>query len=93
MSTTQIDLEGLLYGSPSWTEVVEYFKHGEFYETPFEVRAIQRWLMTDEQSTLLKAANLSLHDILCGDYREEHEEMVMEFFDHWNTVLGHKRYG
>jgi hypothetical protein len=93
MPTTQIDIEDLLHGNPSWTDVCEYFKHGEFYETDYEVKAIKRWLLTDEQITFLKTAGLSLQDALCGNYEEEHEELVGDFFDHWNAKLGYKRYG
>ena len=84
----KIDLEDVLHGQPAWEDVVEFFEKGDFCAGNYEVKAIKRWLLTAEQKQLLVDNDLSIYDVLSGNYGEATEDVVFELQSEWNRRLG-----
>ena len=87
-----INLDTLLYGNPSWAEVVEYFKDGEFYEESYLVEAIKQHLRTPDDKKQLYDADLSIEDCLNGRYGGGQEGVVNGILKGWNEKLGFKQF-
>jgi hypothetical protein len=88
-----IDLETLLHGDPSWDQVVEFFRSGEFCDEPYLVEAIEKHLLTDPQRNKIFNARLSIEKMLNGRYTVDHEEMLEGIYKEWNGKLGFKCFG
>jgi hypothetical protein len=86
-----ICLDEMLFGTPTWEQVVEFFKNGEFHEEQYDVLAIKKHLLTSEQRQTLFDLNLSIEDMLNG--RIGGEQRVYAIFDQWNEKLGFKCFG
>ena len=61
-----ICLDELLYGEPTWEQVVEFFRNGEFCEEQYLVEAIKRHLRTELDRRELFDMDASIEDILNG---------------------------
>jgi hypothetical protein len=88
-----LDLDGLLFGTPTWDEVVEFWRDGEFCEERYLVEAIERHLLTEDQRKRMFDARLSIEKMLNGRYPSDQSPVVQAFFDEWNTKLGFKTFG
>lgn len=82
-----IDLDELLFGNPSWDEIVEMFRDGEFSEEHYLVDAIKRHLLTDDQCDQLCSARISIEDMLNGRISGDNK-LVETIFINWNEQLG-----
>lgn len=86
-----IDLDTLLTGTPTWEEVVEFWRDdGDFCEEKYLVEAIERFLLTEEQRKAMFDKRLSIEKILNGHYpcNDEYCDFVHKLFEEWNTKLG-----
>lgn len=84
-----IDLDTLLYGNPTWEQVVQFYKEGEFCEEQYQVASIKKHLRTPEQKKILDEADLSIEDLLNGRYSKENEiATVSKCIVDWNAKLG-----
>jgi hypothetical protein len=92
MKTQTICLDELLTGQPAWTEVVEFWKKGDFCEEHYLIEAIEKHLLTEEQKAKILAANLTIEKMLNGRYSIE-EEMVESIYQEWNAKLGFRSFG
>jgi len=88
---TTVELEQLLHGHCTPTEVSEFFRNGEFYEEHYLVAAIKRHLLTDIQKKELAARDISIEDVLNG--RTVYEQFITNLFNEWNQKLGFKSFG
>jgi hypothetical protein len=91
-----IDLEELLNGTPTWEQVVEFWKDdGEFCKEYYLVEAIEKWLLTEEQRKIMFDNRLSIEKMLNGRYpcSDEMYKVVHGIYDAWNAKLGFKKFG
>ncbi len=91
-----IELDELLNGTPTWEQVVEFWKDdGEFCDEEYLVEAIERWLLTEDQRKKLFEHRLSVEKILNGRYYGAGKEgaFVRSLYDDWNTKLGFNLFG
>ena len=92
--SVMIDLDELLNGTPSWEEVVEFWKdNGEFSEECYLVSAIEKWLLTEDQRKTLFEANISIEKMLNGRYQMQQEGLVRRLYETWNAKLGFQAFG
>jgi hypothetical protein len=91
-----IDLDDLLYHGPSnpptWAQVVEFFRDGEFHEEHYLVAAIKKHLLTEEQREWMHE-RISIEDMLNGRTDGAYERDVVRIFEEWNTKLGFHHFG
>ena len=87
-----IDLDTLNFGKPTWAEVVEFWKVGEFCEERYLVESIEKHLQTEDQRKRMFDARLSIEKMLNGRYSSQ-EPVVEAIFDEWNKKLGFKAFG
>lgn len=88
-----IDLDELLNGSPSWEQVTEFFRNGEFHEESYLVEAIELYLQTDVQRQLIFDNRLSIEKMLNGRTQPQHSSITQQIYDEWNSKLGFKNFG
>jgi hypothetical protein len=91
-----IDLDGLLNGSPTWEQIVEFWKDdGDFCEEAYLVQAIEKWLQTEEQRKRMFDARLSIEKMLNGRYVPDGKtDLIVEaIYAEWNAKLGFKAFG
>jgi len=87
-----VDLDELLYGVPTWEQVVEFFRDGEFHSEEYEVEAIEKHLMTEDQRKWMFDNHLSIEKCLNGRYTGDipvHEML----YKPWNDKLGFTMFG
>jgi hypothetical protein len=48
-----IELDELLTGNPTWEQVADFWKNGEFYEEHYLVEAIKKHLRTPEHRQMM----------------------------------------
>jgi len=89
----EIELDYLLSGNPSWEQVAEFFKLGEFDEENYLVAAIKKHLRTPEQKKILEDLDLSIEDCLNGRYGGDKEPAVDAIYTAWNEKLGFQSFG
>ena len=89
-----IDLDELLFGNPTWDEVVEFWKNDDFCEERYLVEAIERWLQTEEQRKEIFDHHLSIEKILNGSFpcTKESVDFVNSILTTWNTKLGFRAF-
>lgn len=87
----RIDLDELLTGTPSWPEVVEFFRRGEWDSEEWLVLAIKKHLRTDAQRDALAKADYSIEDMLNG--RTSGDFDCQAIYDAWNEKLGFRSFG
>ena len=68
-----IDCDMLLTGNPTWEEVAEYFKSGDFDDECYLVEAIERHLLTEDQRKAIFDNKLSIEKMLNGNYLNNHD--------------------
>jgi len=91
-----IDLDTLLHGSPTWEEVVAFWKvDGDFCEEQYLVAAIEKHLQTEEQRKLMFDHHLSIEKMLNGRYSAARRSCaaVQRIYGEWNAKLGFKAFG
>lgn len=91
-----IDLDELLNGSPTWEQVVEFWKDdGDFCGEEYLVQAIERWLLTEDQRKRMFDSRLSIEKMLNGRYVSSGKvgEAVETIYAEWNTKLGFLAFG
>ena len=90
-----IDLDELLFGTPTWEQVVAFWKNGEFCEEHYLIEAIEKHLLTEEQRKQMFDSRLTIEKILNGRYvgTPEVSRVVFDIFDEWNAKLGFKAFG
>lgn len=87
-----VDLDEILNGNPKWEEVAEFFQFGVFHSEHNFKKAIRKYLMTEEDSNLLKQNGISLTDAINYEIEIEHEDIVHDLFESWNKKLGVKAF-
>lgn len=90
-----IDLDELLHGDPTWQQVQEFFQYGEFCEERYDVEAIEKHLLTEEQRIGMFNYHLSIEKMLNGRYpcQGKEKEFVYSCYEAWNAKLGFKAFG
>jgi len=91
-----IDLDKLLYDNnpPSWEEVVEFFRDGEFHEEQYRVAAIEQYLQTEEQRLEMFNRHISIEKIMNGRVAgEDNHRFIDKLFSEWNAKLGFRCFG
>jgi len=88
-----IDLDHILYGEPTTQEVVAFFERGEFDSEEYQVEAIEKHLLTEEQRKLMFDHRLTIEKVLNGRYGEQEGPIVIKIFKEWNDKLGFKLFG
>ena len=88
-----IDLDALLYGTPTWKQVVEFWKHGDFCEERYTVQAIEKHLLTEDQRKRMFDMRLSIEKMLNGRHGNLESSTVDAIFEEWNTKLGFREFG
>lgn len=89
-----IDLDALLHGTPTWDQVVEFWKDdGEFCGEEYLVPAIEKHLLTEDQRKRMFDAHLSIEKMLNGRYYGRQAPVVQAIYDEWNAKLGFKAFG
>lgn len=83
-------LDDVLFGEPAWGQVVHFFKHADEFDTEEVSRAIQRWLMTEDDHATLEMYGLYIEDILEGDFPEDLEPVAVDLLEQWNNMVGEK---
>ena len=89
----KIDIEDVLHGNPAWSDVVEFFVEGEWFEECYHTQAAKRWLLTPEQKQTLDGHGLSIGDCMRGNYGDAEESDVRAIYDEWNAKLDQHVYG
>jgi hypothetical protein len=89
-----IDLDELLHGSPSWKQVVDFWKdpNCEWYEESYLIEAIKKFLRTEEQRRELFELDLSIEDCMNGRYTTKQSKRVRKIYKEWNKKLGFKAF-
>jgi hypothetical protein len=82
-----ICLDDLLFGNPTWEQIVEFFKDGEFCGEEYLILGIKKHLRTEEDRKMLFDLDLEISDCLNGRYAEE-EKQVKLMYKRWNDKLG-----
>jgi hypothetical protein len=88
-----ICLDELLTGTPTWEQVVGFWRDGEFCGEEYLVQAIEKWLQTEEQRKRMFDARLSIEKMLNGRFTADVEKDVDAIFAEWNAKLGFKAFG
>lgn len=88
-----IELDELLYGNPTWEQVVDFWKNGEFCEEKYLVEAIKTHLRTKEHRQMMADMDVSIEEMLNGRYGGDLEPKVFQIYDEWNAKLGFKSFG
>lgn len=89
-----IDLNELLHGNPSWNQIQDFWKNGEFDQEYYLIEAIEKHLLTEDQRNKLFYHRLTLEKILNGRFcRGKEEECADNCFKEWNNKLGFKSFG
>ena len=90
-----ICLDYILHGEPKPEEVAAFFARGEFHEEYYQIAAIEKYLLTEDQRKKMFDANLTIEKMLNGRYTNinKNEELVRGIYDEWNTKLGFKCFG
>jgi len=88
-----IELEELLYGEPTWEQVVEFWKTGDCCEEHYLVEAIEKHLLTKTQRKQMFDERLSVEKMLNGRYDGKQEPVVFGIYAEWNAKLGFKAFG
>ena len=90
-----IDLDELLNGTPTWEQVVEFWRDKDFCGEEYLIQAIEKWLLTEDQRKQLFEHRLSVEKILNGRYYGGGAEgtFVHGLYDAWNAKLGFKSFG
>ena len=88
-----IDLDTLLHRNPTFEDVADFWRNGEFYQTRYLVAAIKKWLRTPEQKKVLDDLDLSIEEMLNGSYTEDQSAAVGTIYDAWNQKLGFRAFG
>lgn len=89
-----LELETLLYGSPPWDQIVEFWKDGSgFPEEHYLVAAIKKHLMTTEQRDAFNITGLTIEDALNGRNDANTQALVDSTYAAWNAKLGFRAFG
>jgi hypothetical protein len=89
-----IDLDELLNGTPTWDQVLEFWKDdGDFCGEQYLVEAIEKHLLTEDQRKRMFDAHLSIEKMLNGRYGISLSPVVQAIYDEWNQKLGFKEFG
>tara|TARA_R110000824_G_scaffold139758_2_gene305137 strand:+ start:452 stop:727 length:276 start_codon:yes stop_codon:yes gene_type:complete len=89
-----IELDELLGGTPSMSEVGEFFAEGDFCGEYRMVAAIKKHLLTETQDRDLSDAGITIEDALNGRIGDStHDVIVDGMYDDWNKKLGRKAFG
>jgi hypothetical protein len=87
-----IDCDYLLYGNPTWKQIVEYFKDGTFDSEHYLVEAIEKHLQTEQQREKMFLSRLSIEKILNGRYNDYQESIAAAIIIEWNNKLGFQHF-
>lgn len=88
-----ICLDELLTGTPTWEQVAEFWRDGEFCGEEYLVEAIEKHLQTEDQRKRMFNSKLTIEKMLNGRYTADVEEDVCAIFAEWNAKLGFKSFG
>ena len=87
--TEVVDLNFVLFDSPTWDQVVAYWKVDEpWFQEHYHIQAIERYLLTPEQRKRIADYNLTIEKMLNGRYGIAEETMVSGIYKEWNEKLG-----
>ena len=84
-----VELDTLLYGNPTWDQVVEFWKQGEFGDEGDLVDAIKRHLRTEAQRELMHVHDITIVDILNGRCCGSDNVVAHRIMGEWNVKLGY----
>lgn len=88
-SNGEVSLEEIVHRKEMpWERVQQFFKETAGVDDVHEVAAIERHLLTDYQRDTLKEYNLTVKDIIEGNYNNNVNEFVKSTLDDWNNRLG-----
>lgn len=87
-----IDLEDVLNGSPTISELGEFFAKGEFHSDRNLHKAIRKHLLTEDEKDDLSRLGISLSDALAYEIEPKDENFVHNMFANWNKKLGTKAF-
>jgi len=87
-----IDLNELLHNNPTWADVVDFWKQGEFHEEHYLVDAILKYLLTPDQSARMSRCGITIEDVLNGRCRGEGSQLREKLCSEWNEKLGFKAF-
>jgi len=90
-----IGLDELLSGTPSWSDVVDFWKEDDFCDESYLIEAIKKHLQTEDQRNELFKRRLTIEKMLNGSYVPVGDDsaFVQSVFDEWNGKLGFKAFG
>ena len=88
-----IEMTELLYGNPSWENVQDFFKNGDFRENEYLIAAIKKYLLTNEQKQIMSTHNFSIQNMLGGQIPHELIPIKTNIYQEWNTKLEVKYFG
>lgn len=89
-----IELDELLHGNPSWDQVVQFWRFGEFHEEHYSVAAIEKHLLTEEQRRGIFDRRLSIEKMLNARVEgEDNQRFVESVYHAWNVKLGYYMFG
>lgn len=88
-----IELDELLYGTPEWEKIVEFFKEGDFPEESYLIAAIEKHLQTEEQRQAIFDNGISIEKMLNGRTTGDTSSLKQSIYDAWNAKLGFKSFG
>lgn len=88
-----IDLDFLLNGNPTWEQIVEYFREGDFHEEHYLIQAINRFIIFPSHKTLMSDLGFTIEDMLNGRYTADKELAVHKILTDWNNRLGFHHFG
>ena len=83
-----IDLDEMLNGTPTWDQVVAFFKDGEFHEEHYLVEAIEIYLLTEQQRKLIFDNHMSIEKMLNGRTQPNQTIIGNQIYKEWNDKLG-----
>ena len=86
-----MDIDYILTGKPTKTELLEFFKSG--CEERYTVEAIKTHLRTEEQKRIMYEEDFSIESMLNGRYSIGLWDIVYEIYKDWNEKLGEKVFG
>jgi hypothetical protein len=88
-----IELDELLSGDVTPSQVSEYFSKGDFDDEEYLVKAIKRHLRDEEDKATLARLDLTIEDCLNGRVNGEQEPEVLRMYEKWNQKLGFHHFG
>ena len=89
-----IDLDELLNGNPTPEQVTEFLRDdGDFCGEQYLVQFIKKYCRDAEDRKAMESMDISIEEMLNGQYAMHFHSAVDEIFAKWNKKVGHKVFG